>query len=230
MKLPVLFFKGNATRGQVLMLAFILLILTLGLFVIKIVKQPNELRPGEEYGVQYRAPGEIEITQVGDMQVITNKKYNTSIAVAKDWIVIPSQSEYNMISVADVEASEFLEKTLATDSPEGIYIRFDSIKNTGNVGAIEWLKQIDDDYENNKLFDEPSPLDFRPSKADEQMSINDYEAIKRTYLFDMGYSIFISTPSGLYDFFCETASVISTKEEQLRKCDEVASSITIKSE
>jgi len=85
MKLPVLFFKGNATRGQVLMLAFILLILTLGLFVIKIVKQPNELRPGEEYGVQYRAPGEIEITQVGDTKRVTDNRQNYSVTVPSSW-------------------------------------------------------------------------------------------------------------------------------------------------
>ncbi len=85
MKLPTLFFKGKATRGQVLMLAFILLILTLGLFVIKIVKQSNELRPGEKYGVEYRAPGEIEITQVGENKRVTDNRQNYSVTVPSSW-------------------------------------------------------------------------------------------------------------------------------------------------
>jgi len=101
MKLPVLFFKGNATRGQVLMLAFILLILTLGLFVIKIVKQPNELRPGEEYGVQYRAPGEIEITQVGDTKRVTDNRQNYSVTVPANWNIQEPTAVYDIFNFFD---------------------------------------------------------------------------------------------------------------------------------
>ena len=100
------FIKNQFSKPKAVLTSGILglIILGLALFVYfsGVKRETKILRPGEQYGVQYRDPSEIVITDLGNgTKRAEDKRQNYSVVVPSDWNIQEPTAVYDIFNFFD---------------------------------------------------------------------------------------------------------------------------------